>query len=123
MTFMDLMSLQPLPSEQRAEKYMSVRPSFCPDGGFGAAFGGHVYAQAVWAAAQTVGEGMVVHVRIPPSSRDFVSSYFRSHGKGLIVGSRMFMASSHCPDSRIGRMFTKSRIFRRASHIVPAMFL
>jgi len=24
--------------------------------------GGHVYAQAVWAASQTVGEGFVVHV-------------------------------------------------------------
>ncbi|KAE9372363.1 Thioesterase/thiol ester dehydrase-isomerase [Stipitochalara longipes BDJ] len=61
MTFVDLMALEPLNSEQGTERFMSVNPSFCPDGGFGAAFGGHVYAQSVWAAAQTVGPGMVVH--------------------------------------------------------------
>jgi len=81
MTFIDLMSLEALNSEPGAEKFMSVKPSFCPDGGFGSAFGGHVYAQAVWAAAQTVGEGMVVHVCIPFLSRDLASFYiFRSHG-------------------------------------------
>lgn len=65
--FTDLMSLLPLYSSQHeseTQKFMSVNPSFCPDGGSGAAFGGHVYAQAVWAAARTVGEGMVVHVSI-----------------------------------------------------------
>ena len=68
MTFIDLMSLQTLNMEedgQGKERFMSVSPSFSPDGGAGAAFGGHVYAQAVWAASQTVGEGMVVHVRSP----------------------------------------------------------
>jgi acyl-CoA thioesterase len=67
MTFTDLMSLLPLHSSQHEseiQKFMSVNPSFCPDGGYRAAFGGHVYAQAVWAAARTVGEGMVVHVSI-----------------------------------------------------------
>lgn len=62
MTFIDLMSLLPLNSEQGAERFMSVSPSFSPNGGAVQAFGGHVYAQSVWAAAQTVGEGMVVHV-------------------------------------------------------------
>ena len=65
MTFIDLMSLHPLTSsenEQGIEKFISVNPSVNPGGR--AAFGGHVSAQSVWAAAQTVGEGMVVHVRL-----------------------------------------------------------
>lgn len=68
MTFTDLMSVFLLASSLETETFMSVSPSFCPDGGVGAAFGGHVYAQAVWAAAHTVGSGMVVHVRLPPSN-------------------------------------------------------
>jgi acyl-CoA thioesterase len=65
MTFEDLMSLQTLDfgeGERGKEQFMSVRPAFCAGGGAGASFGGHVYAQGVWAAAQTVGSGMVVHV-------------------------------------------------------------
>jgi acyl-CoA thioesterase len=67
LSFIDLMSLQSLKEENEhgKKKFTSLNPSFCPDGGAGAAFGGHVYAQAVWAASQTVGEGMVVHVRFP----------------------------------------------------------
>jgi len=67
LTFEDLMSLQTLDSgegEQGKEKFMSVRPAFSAGGVAGGAFGGHVYAQAVWAAAQTVGGGMVVHVSL-----------------------------------------------------------
>lgn len=30
-------------------------------------FGGHLYAQSAWAAAQTVGEGFIIHVCIHPS--------------------------------------------------------
>jgi acyl-CoA thioesterase len=73
MTFKDLMSLQTLDfgeGEQGKERFMSVRPAFYAGGGAGAAFGGHVYAQGVWAAAQTVGSGMVVHVSL---SRDLLS--------------------------------------------------
>jgi hypothetical protein len=78
MTFTDLMSLLPLNSSQNkpeTQKFMSVNPSFCPDGGAGAAFGGHVYAQAVWAAAMTAVEGMVVHVSVTGlgSERDLSS--------------------------------------------------
>lgn len=40
---------------------MSTTPPF--NAGGGSAFGGHVYAQAVWAASQTVNAGMIVHVR------------------------------------------------------------
>jgi hypothetical protein len=72
MTFEDLMSLQTLDfgeGERGKEQFMSVRPAFCAGGGAGASFGGHVYAQGVWAAAQTVGSGMVVHVSL---SRDLL---------------------------------------------------
>lgn len=39
---------------------MSTRPAFDP--GQGSAYGGHVFAQSVWAASFSVAEGMVVHV-------------------------------------------------------------
>ncbi|KAE8450931.1 hypothetical protein EG329_005371 [Mollisiaceae sp. DMI_Dod_QoI] len=51
----------------RRERFMSLNPSYVPGGNRGAAYGGHVFAQSVWAAAQTVGGdrggdgGMVVH--------------------------------------------------------------
>jgi acyl-CoA thioesterase len=34
-----------------------------PPAPFQRAFGGHVYAQAMYAASKTVGKGLVVHVR------------------------------------------------------------
>jgi hypothetical protein len=74
-TYMDLMALHPLESEQEAQRFMSLRPAF--NAGGAAAYGGHVYAQTVWAAAQTVGEGMIVHVSPISSlltwSRDIIS--------------------------------------------------
>lgn len=42
--------------------FRSRAKAFAPGGGT-SAYGGHVFAQAVWAAAQTVREGFVVHVR------------------------------------------------------------
>ncbi|KAH7342813.1 thioesterase-like superfamily-domain-containing protein [Rhexocercosporidium sp. MPI-PUGE-AT-0058] len=66
--FTELMSLIPLPpspetenvhGERGEERFMSIRPSYNP--GQGSAYGGHVFAQSVWAASFTVGEGMVVH--------------------------------------------------------------
>lgn len=44
--------------------FRSIALPFSP-GSFGRAYGGHVYAQAVWAAAQTVAKGFIVHVRDP----------------------------------------------------------
>ncbi|KAH9216960.1 thioesterase-like superfamily-domain-containing protein [Leptodontidium sp. 2 PMI_412] len=41
------------------ERFMSTRPAFDP--GQGSAYGGHVFAQSVWAASFSVAEGMVVH--------------------------------------------------------------
>ncbi|KAK8219956.1 hypothetical protein M8818_000371 [Zalaria obscura] len=46
--------------------YRSTAPPFSPFA-TGRAYGGHVYAQAVWAASQTVGEGFVVHVCVCPA--------------------------------------------------------
>jgi len=64
--FTDLMNVIPLPplphkdhDGKREERFMSTRPAFNP--GQGSAYGGHVFAQSVWAASFTVGEGMVVH--------------------------------------------------------------
>lgn len=60
--FTDLMALANLvDGDGENERYMSITPCF--NAGGGAAYGGHVYAQAVWAASQSVGAGMVVHVR------------------------------------------------------------
>lgn len=41
--------------------YESASPAYSP-GGFTRAFGGHVYAQAAYAAAHTVKNGFVLHV-------------------------------------------------------------
>ncbi|GAM90597.1 hypothetical protein ANO11243_086420 [Dothideomycetidae sp. 11243] len=54
--FAELMAIEKINSVT----YRSIAKPFSP-GGFGRAYGGHVYAQAVWAAAQTVPEGFVVH--------------------------------------------------------------
>ena len=61
--FIELMALEKLEDGdgEKGERFFSTTPCF--NAGGGAAYGGHVYAQAVWAAAQTVGVGMIVHVR------------------------------------------------------------
>jgi acyl-CoA thioesterase len=41
--------------------FESGSPAYSP-GGFTRAYGGHVYAQAPWAAAHTVRKGFVLHV-------------------------------------------------------------
>ena len=58
--FVDMLALEKI----NESTYRSIAMPFSP-GGMGRAYGGHVYAQAVWAAAQTVGNGFVVHVRPP----------------------------------------------------------
>ncbi|TAQ84265.1 hypothetical protein B7494_g7419 [Chlorociboria aeruginascens] len=50
-SFADLMSLVVLDTEDGRERFMSRRPCFNP--GAGAAYGGTVFAQSVWAASQT----------------------------------------------------------------------
>jgi len=76
MTFVDLMDIEELvpPKKNGIENEDRRRfrsKSLAYDPGIGSAYGGHVYAQAVWAAAQTVDEGMVVHV----CCRFFCSSF------------------------------------------------
>jgi acyl-CoA thioesterase len=55
--FVKLMSLTKI----NETTYESACPAYSP-GGFTRAFGGHVYAQAAYAAAHTVKEGFVLHV-------------------------------------------------------------
>jgi hypothetical protein len=64
-TFVNLMAIEALSEgkDENVKRYMSKRPSFNPGGG--SAYGGHVFAQAVWAASQDVKEGLVVHVWAP----------------------------------------------------------
>lgn len=56
-TLIELMALEAIDSDT----FQSKSPSYCP-GGYGAAYGGHVFAQSAWAASQTVSDGMVLHV-------------------------------------------------------------
>jgi len=58
-TFVDLMTLNTWTEDGKDEQFVSLRPAFT--GGNALAYGGHVYAQAVWAASLGVKEGMVVH--------------------------------------------------------------
>ncbi|KAG8631891.1 hypothetical protein KVT40_001031 [Elsinoe batatas] len=54
--FADMIALEKINEVNYRSKAMPFSP-----GGSGRAYGGHVYAQAVWAAAQTVAKGYVVH--------------------------------------------------------------
>ena len=54
---MDLFRLEKIDDQT----FRSIAFPFTP-GGEGAAYGGHVYAQAAWAAAQTVQQGFIIHV-------------------------------------------------------------
>lgn len=60
--FVDLMRLEKI----NDVTYRSIAQPFCPGGthprSVGRAYGGHVFAQAAWAAAQTVQKGFVLHV-------------------------------------------------------------
>jgi len=53
--FADLMNLETITDDT----FRSTTQAYAPSGG---AYGGHVFAQAVWAAAQTVKRGFLVHV-------------------------------------------------------------
>lgn len=45
--------------------FRSKVKAYSPTGGENGTYGGHVFAQAAWAAAQTVAEGLLIHVRSP----------------------------------------------------------
>lgn len=68
MTFVELMQIEELKSEDGngeirntgERRFMSLQPAYEP--GNGTSYGGHVFAQAVWAASGTVEEGLVAHV-------------------------------------------------------------
>jgi acyl-CoA thioesterase len=61
-TFAELMSLERIDSRT----FRSRVKAYAPTGGENGAYGGHVYAQSCWAAAQTVPEGMIIHVSHRP---------------------------------------------------------
>jgi acyl-CoA thioesterase len=42
--------------------FRSIVKAYSPTGGENGTYGGHVFAQAAWAAAQTVKEGFLIHV-------------------------------------------------------------
>ncbi|GME26321.1 Acyl-CoA thioesterase [Neofusicoccum parvum] len=64
--FTGLIRLEKQPQQRRAADdgspatFRSLAKAFAPGGGT-SAYGGHVFAQAVWAAAHTVKDGFVVH--------------------------------------------------------------
>lgn len=58
---MALRALEP-EEEEGEESFRSIAPAWAPAGAGTRAFGGHVFAQAAWAASRTVATGMVVHV-------------------------------------------------------------
>lgn len=45
-----------------ARTFRSKVKAYSPTGGENGTYGGHVFAQATWAAAQTVAEGLLIHV-------------------------------------------------------------
>ena len=96
-TFADLMKLKSLGDHT----FESLTKPFSP-GNNTTAYGGHVFAQAVWAAAQTVKDGFVVHVgfcRVPVSyiytpllthstaSSSYCTSYMRRTPHDPSIGS------------------------------------
>ena len=64
-SFVELMALETIkPSAlSRRSHYRSPAPAYSP-GGTGSAYGGHPFAQAAWAAAQTVEVGFILHVSV-----------------------------------------------------------
>ena len=70
--FAELMALEPVEasgdgngtvasSAEKIDTFRSLAASYPPGNGF-TAFGGHVYAQAAYAASKTVDRGFVIHV-------------------------------------------------------------
>lgn len=45
------------------DTFRSIVRAYSPTGGENGTYGGHVFAQAAWAAAQTVDDGYLIHVR------------------------------------------------------------
>lgn len=58
-SFEELMKLEKLDDHT----FRSVTRGYAPTDGQNGTYGGHVYAQAAWAAAQTVEDGFLLHVR------------------------------------------------------------
>ena len=64
--FAELMALEAIktPNFPEGVRYRSLSPAYSP-GNTGSSYGGHQFAQAAWAAAQTVDDGFILHVGEP----------------------------------------------------------
>lgn len=60
-SFAELMALEKVAGAEQPT-YISKTPAWSPFRSPQNAFGGHVYAQAAWAAAQEVRDGLTIHV-------------------------------------------------------------
>lgn len=62
--------------------FLSIVRAYSPTGGENGTYGGHVFAQAAWAAAQTVGEGFLIHVSWVGTSIAPCSQLYRTSPAG-----------------------------------------
>lgn len=63
--------------------FRSVTKGYAPSGREHATYGGFVYAQAAWAAAQTVDEGFLIHVSGTYGEYNHVADLLEEH-HGLV---------------------------------------
>jgi len=59
--------------------FRSIVKAYSPTGGENGTYGGHVFAQAAWAAAQTVDEGFLIHVSGTIGSRNLTEHVAEHH--------------------------------------------
>lgn len=70
--FKDMIALEKINSSTYRSKALPFSP-----GASGRAYGGHVFCQAAWAAAQTVDPGFIVHVCACDLSHGFQCEHFK----------------------------------------------
>lgn len=86
-SFRQLMALKRRAGES-FDTFESLTPAW-PPAPFKRAFGGHVYAQAVYAASKTVDKGQVVHVCVPLSFLSKVVLLGRERGSIRATGHKL----------------------------------
>lgn len=94
--FAELMQLETIDRET----FRSVHPPYAPGGpvGPGRSYGAHVYAQAAWAASQTVEKGFILHVSGQAVQLDMTLMFISIHPGTLYFPGR---SQSHsCIKSR-----------------------
>jgi hypothetical protein len=91
--------------------FRSVVKAYSPTGGENGTYGGHVYAQAAWAAAQTVDQGFLIHVR--RDALDFHSN--------TLTKSRISQAGSPLAEDQVNTSSTRCTRFAMDTTIVRAL--